>query len=149
MNGQKIADILEIQSLLARYAFAIDARDFDQLDRVFTPDAMIDYTATGGARDPYPRIKPWLAQAMANFPYSQHLIGLPLIDLTGDTARSRVMLFNPMQAGPDRGGLFFCGATYEDELVRTAEGWRIARRTLTDCWFKDPPDGLPVPQLEG
>jgi 3-phenylpropionate/cinnamic acid dioxygenase small subunit len=146
MDIKTATDIIEIQSLLARYVYAIDDKDFDQLDTVFTSDAEIDYTATGGVRGQYAQIKPWLARALAGFPRTQHLIGLPLITLQGDTARARTMLFNPMQ--PASGPLFFCGATYADELVRTPQGWRITRRTETDAWFKNPPEGGIVPPLE-
>jgi len=148
MDSQTAADIIEIQALLAAYVFAIDDRDFDRLDNVFTPDAEIDYTATGGVRGHFSRIKPWLARALGPFPQSQHLIGLPLIALDGDTARSRVMLFNPMRPPPAHGALFFCGATYRDDLRRTPQGWRISRRTETDAWFKDAPEGMTAPPLE-
>ena len=38
----EISDRLEIQQLLVDYSTAIDTRRFDDLDRVFTPDAYID-----------------------------------------------------------------------------------------------------------
>jgi len=148
MNPEAASDILEIQGLLAAYVFAIDDRDFDRLDSVFTPDAEIDYTATGGVRGNFSLIKNWLARALGPFPQSQHLIGLPLITLAGDGARSRVMLFNPMRPPPAHGGLFFCGASYQDTLARTPQGWRITRRTETDPWFKDAPEDMAVPALE-
>lgn len=141
------ADIIDIQQLLATYVFAIDAKDFDALDQIFTPDAEIDYRATGGAEGRYAEIKPWLVKALAPFPVTQHLIGLPLIRVDGDTATARTMLFNPMQlARPEGDHLFLLGATYVDELVRTADGWRIAKRAEADFWVKDPPtDFSPEP----
>ena len=45
---QEISDRLEIQDLLNRYSYAIDERNFDDLDNVFTPDATIDYSQVGG-----------------------------------------------------------------------------------------------------
>jgi hypothetical protein len=38
----EISDRLEIQQLLVDYSTAIDQRRFDDLDKVFTPDAYID-----------------------------------------------------------------------------------------------------------
>jgi hypothetical protein len=38
----EISDRLEIQQLLVDYSTAIDKRRFDDLDKVFTPDAYID-----------------------------------------------------------------------------------------------------------
>lgn len=140
-------DIVAIQQVLAAYVFAIDAKDYDALDALFTPDAEIDYRATGGAAGRYPEIKAWLGRALAPFPLTQHLIGLPLIRLDGDRATARTMLFNPMQlARPQGEHLFLLGCTYADELVRTADGWRIAKRVETDFWVKDPPkDFTPEP----
>ena len=146
MELRALSDIVEIQQLLAAYVFAIDAKDFDALDRVFTPDATFDYSVTGGETGDYAKIKPWLKKALAPFPVTQHLIGLPLIRLDGDKATARTMLFNPMQLGGDH--LFFVGATYIDDLIRTPEGWRITRRAEADPWVKDPPQNF-APEKAG
>lgn len=140
MRLETACDIIEIQRLLATYVYAIDAKDYDRLDDVFTADATIDYSATGGAAGNYSFIKPWLREALSPFPLTQHLIGLPLIDLDGDRARARTMLFNPMLKTREGGSdLFFIGASYVDELVRTPQGWRIASRKEADAWVKDAP----------
>lgn len=148
MSGQSdVADILAIQNLLATYAFALDEKDYDALDDVFTPDATFDYTATGGVAGDWPKIKPWLAAALARFPVTQHLVGLPRIRLAGDRATCSTMLFNPMVLKRESGDIiFFVGGTYRDELVRTPKGWRITRRVETDPWIKDlPSDFTPTP----
>jgi hypothetical protein len=46
LSLEEILDRLEIQQLLVDYSTAIDQRRFDDLDRVFTPDAYIDFWAT-------------------------------------------------------------------------------------------------------
>lgn len=138
-----VADIIEIQQLLAAYVFAIDAKDYDALDAVFVPGATVDYRAAGGGAGTWPTMKAWLKGALAPFPLTQHLIGLPLIRLEGDRASARTMLFNPMRLARSSGEeLFFVGCTYVDDLVRTAEGWRIAKRVETDFWAKDAPTDL-------
>lgn len=137
------ADIIEIQQLLAAYVFAIDAKDFDTLDAVFVPGATVDYRAAGGAAGTWPTMKAWLKGALSPFPLTQHLIGLPLIRLEGERASARTMLFNPMQlARPPGDGIFFVGCTYVDDLVRTPDGWRIAKRVETDFWAKGAPSDL-------
>ena len=136
-------DIIAIQQLLAAYAFAIDAKDYDALDAVFVPGATVDYRAAGGAAGTWPTMKAWLKGALAPFPLTQHLIGLPLIRLDGDRATARTMLFNPMRlARPQGAEPFFVGCTYVDDLVRTAGGWRIAKRVEADFWAKDAPADL-------
>ena len=43
MTLQEISDRFEIQELFVDYTQAIDRRNWDALDDVFTPDAHIDY----------------------------------------------------------------------------------------------------------
>ena len=138
----EISDRLEIQQLLVDYSTAIDQRRFDDLDRIFTPDAYIDYTAMGGIEGPFPEVKAWLAQVLPNFPAYYHLIGNFDIRLSGDTATGRTMCFNPMKlsgrdAGDKAGGqVMFCALWYDDEFVRTADGWRMTRRVEAKCMDK-------------
>lgn len=131
----EISDRLEIQQLLVDYATAIDQRRFDDLDRIFTPDAYIDYRAMGGVDGPYPQVKAWLAEVLPNIPAYYHLVGNIDIRLSGDTATGRAMCFNPMQLSPD-GQVLFCALWYDDEFVRTAQGWRLTRRVEAKCMTK-------------
>lgn len=128
----EISDRLEIQQLLVDYSTAIDNRRFDDLDRVFTPDAYIDYTELGGIAGTYPDIKAWLAEVLPNFPAYFHMLGNFDIRIDGDTASSRTILFNPMKLGNDD-QVMFCGLWYDDEFIRTADGWRMTRRVETKC----------------
>lgn len=132
----EVADRLAIQDLLTRYTRAIDGREWNLLDTVFLPDATLDYTAVGGQRGRFPEMKAWLAQALGTYDATQHMISNHDIRVTGDTATSRVYVFNPMGKKRDDGqlGLFFMGGYYVDRLVRTAAGWRIAERIEELSW---------------
>src|SRR6476469_2557709 len=44
----ELADRLELHELPGRYGDAIDDRDWDRLDRIFTTDAVFDMTDLGG-----------------------------------------------------------------------------------------------------
>ncbi|MCX7284955.1 MAG: nuclear transport factor 2 family protein [Novosphingobium sp.] len=150
LSLQEMSDRLEIQDLFARYSFAIDERDWDALDTIFTPDARIDYTETGGAKGTYPEIKAWLPGALERFPMFQHMVATTKLDITGDEARSRTILFNPMTHRAEDGEtqVFFIGLWYRDRLVRTAEGWRIADRYEEAGWTHNVPDMAPAPAIE-
>jgi len=150
LSLQEISDRLEIQDLFARYSFAIDDRDMDALDEVFTPDATIDYTETGGAKGSVAEIKRWLPVAMARFPKFQHMVATTQLKLAGDRATSRTILFNPMvhAAADGTERVFFIGLWYRDELVRTAEGWRIASRYEEMGYaYNAPTDMGPIPEI--
>lgn len=150
LSLQEISDRLEIQDLLARYSYAIDERNWDALDTVFTPDAEIDYSETGGAKGNFTQIKAWLPIALERFPRYQHMIATTKLELDGDRAKSRTCLFNPMiykdQDGVEK--TFFIGLWYRDILKRTADGWRIAERYEEMGYAHNVPDMPPPPSIE-
>ena len=149
MDWQEMSDRLEIQDLFARYSFAIDERDWDALDSVFTPDARIDYTESGGAKGSLVEIKAWLPEALARFPAFQHMVATTKLTLAGDKATSRTILFNPMVEEGEGGErqTFFMGLWYRDSLVRTPAGWRISERYEELGWTHNLPAMAPAPEL--
>jgi hypothetical protein len=136
LTQQEISDRFEIQQLLIDYSTAIDQRRFDDLDRVFTEDAYIDYRAMGGIDGRFGEVKAWLAQVLPNFPAYAHMLGNFDVRIDGDAASSRTICFNPMVLGGDKNQILFCGLWYEDEFVRTPEGWRMSRRVEAKCFDK-------------
>jgi ketosteroid isomerase-like protein len=130
LSLQEISDRMEIQQLITVYANAIDRRDFDALDRVFTADAYIDYRALGGIDGRFPAIKVWLAQVLPTFPRYTHLVGNIEVEVSGDTARARTACINPMEVTLPGGGtqVMLLGLWYADQLVRTCDGWRMSER---------------------
>lgn len=137
LSLQELSDRAELQQLVVDYANAIDARDWNALDRVFTADAYIDYRAMGGVDGKYPQIKEWLGQALKSFPAYMHLVGNFRCTITGDAATGEVACFNPMVV-PRPGGagsdVMFLGLWYVDRYIRTREGWRIAERVERKCY---------------
>lgn len=126
----EISDRIEIHDLLVDYCHAIDTRDWDALDDVFTPDATIDYTEMGGTRGTVTETKKFLAEAMALFVGFQHMIATSKVTLDGDSATGKTICHNPMiLTGADgKAQVFLCGLWYCDTFVRTQQGWRIRDR---------------------
>jgi hypothetical protein len=144
LSLQEISDRLEIQDLMNAYATAIDTKNFDGLDKVFTPDAYIDYRAMGGIDGRFPEVKAWLAQVLPNFSTYYHMIGNISIKVDGDTATSKIICFNPMQMDIADGSkqTMFLGLWYIDKFVRTAEGWRMCERVEESCFASNVPGGV-------
>jgi 3-phenylpropionate/cinnamic acid dioxygenase small subunit len=142
---QALADRLDIEDVLTRYAWALDSKHFDELDDVFTPDAHIDYTSSGGEAGAYPDVKAWLAKVLPHFPAYQHLVTNKQITIDGDHATSRSEFYNPMVMAKQDGttSIFFVGGEYHDQLTRTPDGWRITNRVEQSIWT----DGA-VPQTQ-
>jgi len=137
MSMQEISDRLEIQDLMVRYSYAIDSRNWDALDDVFTPDAHIDYSVFGGSVGDLPSTKAFLAEAMPNFPVYQHMVSGTTIAIDGDTAETKTQCHNPMTLGEgDDADLMVCGLWYVDKLVRTPEGWRIKERVEEKVYMR-------------
>lgn len=136
LSLDEISDRLEIQQLLIDYSTAIDGKRFDDLDAVFTPDAYIDYRVTGGVDGQFPEVKAWLKDVLPNFPAYYHMLGNVDVRVSGDSATSRAICFNPMVMGGEAGQIYFVGIWYVDEFVRTADGWRMSRRVEEKAFDK-------------
>jgi 3-phenylpropionate/cinnamic acid dioxygenase small subunit len=131
MTLEELADRIEIDDLLTRYATGVDRRDWDLWESCFTADAHIDYSAFGGTKGGVKDVRRWLEDVMVRFPMSQHLVMNREVAIDGDSATARSAFYNPMAVPTGRGDerqLFFCGGYYCDKLKRTRDGWRIAER---------------------
>lgn len=125
------ADELAILQLLQRYFHALDDRDYALLDRVFLPDARLHYDmGDGGAAVPYPVMRKAFEEFMPRFAWTQHMAGLPLIELDGDAARSTTGLraLHVQEAADGERNVWRVWGTYRDDHVRTPAGWRIRER---------------------
>ncbi len=129
-SRQELSDRLEIQDLITAYSYAIDFHAWDELDAIFTADATLDFTATGGDAGELPAMKVWLARTLSMFAGHQHLVATSQIVLGADTATGRSLCHNPMYLDADgERQVLFVGLWYEDEFVRTDLGWRIRSRS--------------------
>jgi hypothetical protein len=144
MNMQEISDRFAIQDLMVDYCYAIDNRDWDALDAIFTPDAIIDYTEMVGIKGTLAEIKLFLVSSMAAVQACQHIISTSKIIIDGNRAHGKTVCTNPMVLNPD-GHVMFVGLWYRDEFVRTAAGWRISSRYEENCWRYNVPAGLLQP----
>lgn len=145
---QELSDRLEIQDLQAAYSHAIDTRDFDALDRVFTRDAFIDYTAFGGSAGGLEETKAFLRRALGMFGGFQHMVATSQVKLSGNRAAAKTICWNPMvlKGGTGEPRVFFCGLWYHDEYLRTLDGWRITKRVEEKCFTHNMPAEFTNPQ---
>ena len=132
---EQLSDRRDIEDVLVRYAMSLDARDWATLETVFLPGA----AATLGHRECANRdeIIATCRAALSGLTHSQHIVTNFTINVDGDTATSRCYLHaqhNYLEATGDPN--FVVAGTYEDELVRTEAGWRIAHRRLKVAWVE-------------
>jgi hypothetical protein len=112
-----------------RYATALDTRDWALLDEVFTPDVLGDYGA--GVLKGRDALRGMVRHMLGGTGPSQHLLANHRVDLEGDSARC-ICLVRAFSAGAGStaGQSYELIGEYRDELVRTPEGWMIARRQM-------------------
>jgi len=138
---QELSDRAEIADAITRYTLAVDEGDFDRLDTVFTPDAHIDYTESGGVADAYPVVKAWLAEALPGFSTHRiHMLGQLAFDFADsrDEAAVTAYFHNPMRIADGRGGerVVEVGGLYQHTFVRTDAGWRSRRLHEKVVWTR-------------
>jgi hypothetical protein len=139
---QELSDRAEIADVMVRYTRAVDLRRWDDLDLVFASDATVDYTAFGGISGTLAEAKKFLAESMPLFSKTQHMLGAAEIALDGDRARAVTPCHNPMLLGTGADArIMICSLWYHQELVRTPEGWRIARLSEERNFMTMPPGG--------
>lgn len=140
---QELSDRLEIQDLMVAYCYAIDRKNWDELDEVFTADAQIDYSELVGFRGSLAETKAFLSQALAPLAAYQHAISTSQIRIEGDIAHGRTLCSNPMVVSVDgKPHTMFIGLWYRDVFVRTAKGWRIKERYEERCYMHNVPPGV-------
>lgn len=122
-------DRQDISDLLIRYATGIDRRDWPLFRTVFTPDCHCDYGEIG-VWDGVEAITEFMDVAHAGAGHLLHRITNQVIDVDGDRATTRSYVDVWVMAADNASGVNASGF-YDDEIVRTDDGWRIARRVFT------------------
>ena len=144
IDAAELSDRTEINETLNRYTIAIDTGEFDRLDTVFTPDAQIDYSESGGIVGGFAEVKPWLAENLPAFSSKRmHTLGQVAISFanTKDEARVTAYFHNPMViadggAGAGAERLVEVGGIYHHMFTRTDAGWRSRRLHEQVVWTR-------------
>ena len=145
MSLQRLLDERAIEQLYIRYCEIVDTKRFDELHEVFTAGATGDYTQALGPGVISPDRASLIASMHANLgPDSNcgpthHNVGNFRITVEGDTATAKVHYYaEHLGQGDYPGAQYSMWGQYDDELVRTRDGWRVAKRVYT-CAIKRGP----------
>lgn len=138
MNSNSYAlsaqDERSIAVLLISYGSAIDRRDWEKFRACFSDDCECDYGSFGKWQGPT-AISQYMKQAHADLGPTLHRItNIETWMRDGQTfARSYVdaLLMPIHEGGPVHHGI----GHYDDQLIRTGAGWRIARRQFVPVFL--------------
>jgi uncharacterized protein (TIGR02246 family) len=126
-----LLDRTQIRELTARYNRAFDDGDPDAFVANFTEDGVMEVTDTFqvSGRD-------GLAEMVRHTPYGVvHVTVDATVEVDGDRAVQDVKLLVLSRPAPDAPAGTSTTLTnsgrYHDDLVRTPDGWRFAKRTAT------------------
>ena len=141
MDLQELSDRAEINEVLHRYTIAVDTGEWDRLDTVFTPDAQIDYTESGGISDAFGVVKAWLAENLPAFSsHRLHSVAQVAFDFADDRDAAQVAAYfhNPMRISDGAGGerVVEVGGIYRHSFVRTPQGWRSRKLFEQVVWTR-------------
>jgi len=131
MNDQEFMKYLrdkeEIINLILKYATALDSRNWSLLDELFTHDVTTDYG--GVQRSGVDAIKAMIVSHLGGCGPSQHLFSNFRVEVSGNKASAK-FYGRVMHAGTNdqKDSLFDVWCEYQDELIRTENGWRTSFR---------------------
>lgn len=116
----RTADLVELEQLCARYMMLTSQFVEDRWLEVFTPDAVYTAFGTPYTLDRFPAL-------LAAAPRGQFIGNMPVVERDGPDAATgkQHFVFIDQQTHAMRLGW------YNDEYVRTPDGWRIRRRSTT------------------
>ena len=140
MDINEISDRMELEKLVTDYATAVDNKNFQEFNNLFTKDAYIDYTAVGGIAGNLKEIIEYLETALNHFPNYQHLISNISLTINGNSASGKIMCFNPMQTKNEE--VFFLGMWYVDTYQKINNKWFISSRVEESSWEHNVPKSI-------
>jgi uncharacterized protein (TIGR02246 family) len=125
-----VEDRLEIHELYARFAHAIDAGDVEAWVALFTPEGT--FLLAGDPLTGAEQLREFATRRSREAPGMFHLTTGIVLDGTSQVAKGRAYVVTYRLAGDGQLRLLNIGR-YDDDLVKTAEGWRLAaRRVLSE-----------------
>jgi 3-phenylpropionate/cinnamic acid dioxygenase small subunit len=122
-------DRQDIADVLTRYATGIDRRDWPLFRTVFTDDCELDYGEIGVWRG-VDAVTDFMDKTHAPAGHTLHRLTNQVITVDGDAAEARTYVDALIMMADNKSGVNGIGY-YDDKLVRSQTGWRIARRRFT------------------
>ena len=123
-----MSDEAAIQQVINRYTDGCNRQDWPQVMATFVGDGV--WEVRGNPIKGHANIQPAMAGFLTQMDYFTQSASASVIEVAGDRATARTTIRECGKfAGRDE-ALEVLG-WYADQLVRTAEGWKFARRTFT------------------
>jgi hypothetical protein len=129
MTERERQDRDDIAAVVLCYATGIDRRDWTMFRSIFTEDCELDYGEIGTWKGA-DAVTEFMQQAHALAGHTMHRLTNQVITVDGDSAQARTYVDALIMLADNSSGVNAAGF-YDDEFVRTEQGWQIARRHFT------------------
>ncbi len=146
---QRLLDCAAISDVVHAYATGLDRRDWVLYRSIFTDEIEMDFHSVSIRAGSY-SADDWVrdaARLFAGFTATQHTSTNHVHDVRGDratcTSNMQAEHFvarepgDGLEQGADR---WTIGGYYTNELVRTPDGWKLSRITLSVTWTRGNPE---------
>ncbi len=122
---------------IARFALALDDRDWERVLAVLDDDVSRDYTSLFGTEPDVIAATDLVAEwegLLSGLDAHQHLLGPAVLDVDGDEATAGVHVVGTHVLAGHPGSPWVVGGTYRFGLRRRDDGWRIHSIRLDTKW---------------
>jgi hypothetical protein len=131
------SELFEIERLLYDYAWGCDEGDWALLRSVFSDDADLDYSSTGGPAGDPDEVVAWLESSLSRIRI-QHVVSNFRIDVTGESASGSAMFLTTVHL-EGLGQPLTTGGYYELGFVRVDGRWKVRRLREDNRWMHPAP----------
>ncbi|KAM5341483.1 hypothetical protein ACJ41O_014514 [Fusarium nematophilum] len=134
-------EVHAIQHLLARYPVAVDGKKWDDLESIFTPDAIVHFPLPIGTVRGADTAADAISYSLRLFVSTQHSYGTQVVELCSDKKAVALTYVtashfgaptpSSLTDGYDLNKVLYSYGQYRDTLVKGKDGkWRISERIL-------------------
>lgn len=123
------ADHAAIQQVLSAYSVATSRGDEAKVLSLFIPDGVWSVPGIGVHLEGTEAVRAGMEQIRTQFDYIVQVHGPAEIVVSGDTATAASVIRESGKYAGREVAVDILGV-YDDDLVRTAEGWKFARRVF-------------------
>jgi 3-phenylpropionate/cinnamic acid dioxygenase small subunit len=138
---QVLWDRAEIMELMHRYATAVDSRDWVNLRSVFTDEIGAEMTGLDAdlGIPTHTTADRWIdviSRGLARYSVTQHSMSNHRIELAGNMAvcTTYVVARHFIRDSTNGQSIYSVGGYYRNDIVRTADGWKIRNWKLVGTW---------------
>lgn len=134
-----VADRLAILDAIARYSYTFDGREVDAFVQLFTEDGVFEMLAANASEPElvmtaragiHEWVTNWFRELDPAIQSRHFQSGTTFRELTAEYAKTSTMLMTTAQHPGEASPRVKMTGVYHDHWIKTAQGWRISRRTL-------------------